>query len=111
MKTPRTSASILGLLMALLAAPASSVRAAPAAPVEEGRRVRVVVAGLTHTHVHWILGRADRGDIEIVGIAEANRDLARRYTERHGLSMNLVHDDLETLLTTPRLGLRLPNPC
>jgi predicted dehydrogenase len=103
MKTQSTTVSTLGLLlMALLAAPASLVRAAPATPVEEGRRVRVVVAGLTHTHVHWILGRADRGDIEIVGIAEANRDLARRYTERHGLSMDLVHDDLEVLLERVR---------
>ena len=101
MKTHCVTVSTLGLLlMALLAAPASW--GAPAAPVEEGRRVRVVVAGLTHTHVHWILGRADRGDIEIVGIAEANRDLARRYTERHGLSMDLVHDDLEALLERVR---------
>ena len=95
MKTSRTSASILGLLlMALLAVPVG------AAPVND--RLRVVVAGLTHTHVHGILGRADRGDIQIVGIAEANRDLARRYTERHGLSMDLVHDDLETLLDDVR---------
>ena len=101
MKTHCATVSTLGLLlMALLAAPASW--GAPAAPVEEGRRVRVVVAGLTHTHVHWILGRADRGDVEIVGIAEANRDLARRYTERHGLSMDLVHDDLEALLERVR---------
>ncbi|MDH4057396.1 MAG: hypothetical protein OEU76_01460 [Cyclobacteriaceae bacterium] len=26
------------------------------------------IAGLTHTHVHWLLGRAHDGDIEIVGI-------------------------------------------
>jgi predicted dehydrogenase len=70
----------------------------PATAAEAAGPVRVVVAGLTHTHVHWILGRADRGDIEIVGIAEANRDLARRYTERHGLSMDLVRDELEPLL-------------
>jgi predicted dehydrogenase len=81
---------------------ATGALARPAAAQEPLRRVRVVVAGLTHTHVHWILGRADRGDIEIVGIVEANRDLARRYTERHGLSMDLVHDDLETLLERAR---------
>ncbi len=89
------------LLITLLAAGVWSVGSREAA-AEEGGPVRVVVAGLTHTHVHWILGRADRGDIEIVGIAEANRDLARRYTERHGLSMDLVHDDLETLLDRVR---------
>lgn len=48
--------------------------------------LKVAVIGLTHTHVHWILGREDRGDIEIVGIVEANEDLAQRYTKQHGLS-------------------------
>ncbi len=70
----------------------------PARAEEPPPPVRVVVAGLTHSHVHWILGRADPSDIEIVGIAESNRDLARRYTERYGLSMDLVHDELEPLL-------------
>jgi predicted dehydrogenase len=74
----------------------------PAEAAEPESPVRVVVAGLTHSHVHWILGRADRGDIEIVGIAESNRDLARRYTERHGLSMDLVEGDLEALLDRTR---------
>jgi len=60
--------------------------------------LRVGVVGLTHSHVHWILGREDRGDIEIVGIAEPNRELAQRYADRHGYSMDLVHDDLETML-------------
>ena len=30
--------------------------------------VRVVVAGITHGHVSWILGRAKKEDMEIVGI-------------------------------------------
>ena len=30
--------------------------------------VKIAVVGLTHSHVHWILGREDVGDVEIVGI-------------------------------------------
>nr|WP_211217389.1 Gfo/Idh/MocA family oxidoreductase [Neolewinella persica] len=60
--------------------------------------LKVAVIGLTHTHVHWILGRQDRGDIEIVGIVEANEDLARRYTEQHGLSIDLVYPTMEALV-------------
>ncbi|MGB3587192.1 MAG: Gfo/Idh/MocA family oxidoreductase, partial [Tunicatimonas sp.] len=70
--------------------------------------LRVGVVGLTHSHVHQILGREDRvspnrvspdrGDIEIVGIVEPNRELAQRYAERHGYAMDLVYDDLETML-------------
>jgi hypothetical protein len=29
--------------------------------------VQIAVAGLTHDHVHWIFGRDNIGDIEIVG--------------------------------------------
>ncbi len=60
--------------------------------------LRIGVAGLTHTHVHWILGREDRGDIEIVGIAEPNRDLAERFAKQHGFSMDIVFPSMEEML-------------
>ena len=60
--------------------------------------LRVGVVGLTHSHVHWILGSPDRGDIEIVGIVEPNQDLAKRYTQQHGLSMDLVYTSMEEML-------------
>jgi len=64
--------------------------------------LRIGVAGLTHTHVHWLLGRKDRGDVRIVGIAEANRDLAGRYLGQHGLPTGLLYPDLETMLEEAR---------
>lgn len=60
--------------------------------------LKVGVVGLTHTHVHWILGRADLGDIEIVGIVEPNRDLAKRYMDQHGLSLDLVYNTMEEMV-------------
>lgn len=60
--------------------------------------LRVGVAGLTHTHVHWLLGRENRGDIQLVGIAEPNRDLARRYASQHGFSMDKVFDTIEEMI-------------
>ncbi|MEM8908106.1 MAG: Gfo/Idh/MocA family oxidoreductase, partial [Bacteroidota bacterium] len=60
--------------------------------------LRVGVVGLVHTHVHWILGREDVGDIEIVGIVEPNRELAQKYSEQHGYSMDLVFDSLEEMV-------------
>ncbi|PZX51447.1 Gfo/Idh/MocA family protein [Algoriphagus chordae] len=62
------------------------------------KRTRIGVAGLTHGHVGWILNAKDRPDLEIVGIAEPNRDLAKRLTERHGISMDLVFDSMEEML-------------
>jgi len=60
--------------------------------------VKIAVIGLTHTHVHWILGREDLGDIELVGIVEPNRELAQRYSDQHGYSMDLVYESSEELL-------------
>ncbi|MEO1257735.1 MAG: Gfo/Idh/MocA family oxidoreductase [Bacteroidota bacterium] len=60
--------------------------------------LRIGVVGLVHTHVHWILGREKIGDIEIVGIAEPNRELAQRYAEQHGYSMDIVFNSTEEML-------------
>lgn len=64
--------------------------------------LRVGVAGLTHTHVHWILGRADRGDIQIVGIAEPNKELAKRFLEQHHLPMSLWFSSIEEMITNTK---------
>ena len=60
--------------------------------------LRVAVVGLVHTHVHWILGREKRGDIEIVGIAEPNRQLAEQYSKQHGYHMNIVYSSMEEMI-------------
>lgn len=59
---------------------------------------RIGIAGLTHTHVHWILDRADDGDIEITGIAEPNKALAERFLKQHNLPMSLLYNSLEEML-------------
>lgn len=60
--------------------------------------LRVGVVGLVHTHVHWILGREKLGDIEVVGIVEPNRELAQRYADQHGYSMDIVFDSLDEMV-------------
>ena len=65
---------------------------------QDAKPLRVGVVGLVHTHVHWILGRPDRRDIEIVGIAEPNRELAQRYSDQHGYPMELVFDSMEEMI-------------
>ena len=58
-------------------------------------KLRVGVDGLTHDHVGQILGSNQRGDIEIVGIAESNVDLARRYLKRYNLPESILFASLE----------------
>lgn len=60
--------------------------------------LRVGIIGLVHTHVHGILGRKNMGDIEIVGIAEPNHQLAQAYSKEHGYNMNLVYATMEEMI-------------
>jgi len=60
--------------------------------------VRLGVAGLTHGHVGWILGREPQDDIQMVGIFEPNRQLAEKFSKRFGFPMQLVYNNLEEML-------------
>jgi predicted dehydrogenase len=64
----------------------------------QNKPLKVGVIGLTHTHVHWILGRPTDDKVIIVGIVESNMELARRYTQQHGLSMDLVYASMDELI-------------
>lgn len=60
--------------------------------------LRVGIIRLTHTHVHGILGRPDKGDIKIVGIVEPNKELAQRYAKEHGYSMDIVFNTMDEMI-------------
>jgi predicted dehydrogenase len=60
--------------------------------------LRIGVAGLHHGHVGWVLEANKRSDLEIVGIAEPNRELAERYARQHGISMDIVFDSVEEMV-------------
>jgi predicted dehydrogenase len=65
---------------------------------QQVKPLRIGIAGLTHDHVHGLLARTHDGDIEIVGIAEANRDLAERYLKRYNLPLTLLYSSLKEML-------------
>lgn len=71
------------------AVPASHTSAAP---------LRIGIVGMSHDHVHGILGREKRGDIEMVGIVETDKALARRLAARYGFSMDLVFDTMREMV-------------
>lgn len=95
-----TVAALLSLILFAMP-PASSV----VKPVAPSRRVvaptaaplRIGIVGLTHDHVRGLVGRATTGDMEIVGIVETDRALARRYASQLGLSMDLVFDTMREM--------------
>jgi predicted dehydrogenase len=60
--------------------------------------LRVGVAGLVHDHVRGLLARAQKGDIDIVGIAEANTAVAKAYSAQYGFPMSKVYLTLEAMI-------------
>lgn len=69
---------------------------APESPLKIG------VAGLTHGHVGWVFSSAARGEVEITGIVEPDREVARRYCEQHGYPLEKVYDNLEQLFAAEK---------
>lgn len=62
--------------------------------------LKIGVVGLSHSHVHGILSGMDREDIKIVGIVEANSDLAKRYSEQYGYPMSMVYTNIEEMISS-----------
>ena len=64
--------------------------------------IKVVVAGLNHDHVHNILGAYTKNKITIIGIAEPNKALWKKYGALYHLPDSLFSDNLQNLLKTKR---------
>ena len=60
--------------------------------------LRLAVAGITHGHVGWILGRKDKTDVTLVGIYETNKVLSLRSAKRYNISPDLFYTDLNKML-------------
>lgn len=86
MKSPTLAFSVLVLLCAGLA------WSGPAP-------VRYAIVGLTHDHARgFIPGARSREDVQLVGIAEPNQELAARYARDCKLSTNLFFPSLAEML-------------
>ena len=60
--------------------------------------IRLAIAGLTHGHSAFILGRKDKSDFTLVGIYEPNRELALRLAKTYNFNPELIHKDLSKML-------------
>ncbi|MDQ2862346.1 MAG: Gfo/Idh/MocA family oxidoreductase [Bacteroidota bacterium] len=62
------------------------------------QQISVVIAGLNHDHVHGILSRYNKGQVNIVGIAEPEKRLREKYAKLYHLPDSLFFTDLKKLL-------------
>jgi predicted dehydrogenase len=86
----RNRLSVLWFALLVGAGPLSAEQASP-------KPLRLGIAGFSHSHVHGILRRKG-ADVQIVGIAEKNRELAERYAKRYGVDPSLLYATLEEML-------------
>jgi len=64
--------------------------------------VRIAVAGITHGHAGFILGRKPKPDIEIVGVYEPDTALAKHHAKSFGIKPGLFYTDLTKMLETAK---------
>ncbi|HYT22920.1 MAG TPA: Gfo/Idh/MocA family oxidoreductase [Candidatus Polarisedimenticolia bacterium] len=78
----------------------------------EGAPLRVALAGLVHGHAFGFFDQFQRRtDLEVVGIAESDHQLATQFAKRYGLRPEIFYSDLEEMLknTHPQAVLAYTN--
>jgi predicted dehydrogenase len=63
-----------------------------------GQPLRVGIAGLSHDHVIGIMNQYQKGNVVIVGIAEADQDLVDRYKKKYQLPDSLFFRSVGLML-------------
>lgn len=66
--------------------------------VVDAQPVRMAVAGISHGHNSWILGRKNDSAVQLVGIYESNKALAEKMIKKFNLDPRLFYSDLTTML-------------
>lgn len=61
-------------------------------------KLNVAVAGLNHDHVYLIMNSFQQNEVNIIGIAESNKDLVERFKKRFNLPDNIFYTDIKALL-------------
>src|SRR6266403_5947658 len=109
----RTSFTAIFLIFAALLAGESADSRGQANPAtKEEAPLRVALAGLVHGHASGFFDQFQhRSDLQIVGIAEADRQLAAKFANSYGLAPGLFYSDLEEMLQKahPQAALVYPH--
>ena len=104
---------VFSMTLVLLAGSLTDLRAqAKSAAEKEKAPLRVGLAGLVHGHASGFFGQFQhREDLQVVGIAEADRQLAAQFAKSYGLAPGLFYSDLEEMLkaTHPQAVLAYTN--
>ena len=101
------------MIVALLACARADLRAQAMPEMKaEDAPLRVALAGLVHGHAFGFFDQFQRRtDLQIVGIAESDQQLAAQFARKYGLQPGIFYSDLEEMLkkTHPQAVLAYTN--
>jgi predicted dehydrogenase len=60
--------------------------------------IRLAIAGMTHGHIAFILGRKKHGDFVLTGVYEPNKELALSLAKKYDFNPDLIYSNLGTML-------------
>ena len=66
--------------------------------IASAQKLKVCVAGLNHDHIYNILNAYKNGQVDIIGIAEPNQGLWKKYGKQFNLPESVFYTDLKTML-------------
>jgi len=66
--------------------------------IASAQKLKVCVAGLNHDHIYNILNAYKNGQVDIIGIAEPNQELLKKYGKQFNLPDAVFYTDLKTML-------------
>ncbi len=108
-----TFVTVFSMTLVLFAGSSVTLRAQTKPATEnENAPLRVALAGLVHGHAFGFFDQFQkRTDLQVVGIAEADRQLVAQFAKRFGLAPGLFYSDLEEMLkaTHPQAVLAYTN--
>src|SRR5713226_579901 len=104
---------MFSMTLVLLTGASADLRAQTKVATEKEKApLRVALAALEHGHASGFFDQFQhRTDLQLVGIAEADRQLAAQFTKSYGLEPGLFYSDLEEMLkaTHPQAVLAYTN--
>jgi len=62
------------------------------------QKLKVCIAGLNHDHIYNILSAYKNGQVDIIGIAEPNHELWKKYGKQFNLPESVFYTDLKAML-------------
>src|SRR5260370_41574060 len=104
---------MFSMTLVLLTGASADLRAQTKVATEKEKApLRVALAGLVHGHAFGFFDQFQhRADLQVVGIAEGDRQLAAQFAKSYGLAPELFYSDLEEMLkkTHPQAVLAYTN--